>query len=127
MPSSGVPAPQSDVPCGDSTGAVFGHIVICAEYVLGDSDSHVSRGASWWKSDQAFPVTLSTELLPGGLDRRESPPFGAERPTPSRISEPCTVTLVNITSVLGGAQEPQSGFLDGVAGRRGAKGVVQRR
>ena len=36
--------------------------------------------------------------------------FGAERPTLPRTSEPCTVILVNITSVQGGAREPQSGF-----------------
>ena len=49
VPSSGVPASQSA--CGDSKGAVFGHILFCAEYVLGDSDSHVSCGASWWRQD----------------------------------------------------------------------------
>ena len=40
--------------------------------------------------------------------------------------EPCTEdTATNIFLVWGGAQEPQSGFLDGGVGRGGAGGVIQ--
>ena len=61
-------------------------------------------------------MTLPTELLPGGPDRRASPPFWeGGRPTPPRSPKPCTKRYDgHVTSVWGGAWEPQSGFPDGV-------------
>ena len=55
---------------------------------------------------------------PSGVVARRTCRSGVTRP---RTPEPCTVILVNITSVQGGAREPQSGLPDGAA----AGGVVQ--
>ena len=75
-------------------------------------------------------MTLPSKLLPGGLDRRASSPFGEGRPIVPRTPESVqNDTAVNCILVWGGALEPQSGFPDGEgrgAGRRLVSKVFSR-
>ena len=67
------------------------------------------------------PSTQRSDLLGDCLGKR-----GASQGSLLRVAPPVQKILRStITSVWGGAQESQSGFLDGGVGRGGAGGVVQ--
>ena len=105
---AGLSSQSSPDPCGDLAGEAWSLPGVCRGSVtmMGDTPS---------------------ELLPGGLVHRVSASFGRADPRsrgPQSLVQ-SDATVIN-TFVWGGAQEPQSGFLDDAGGlRRGGGGADQ--